>query len=295
MCGETLDASSPGPRWRAHPLARAEPVVFCLPRAGFGPGQFARWPEHAGGVRFSPLRFPGDAEPAWALGHLGFADQAADLVTELLQVSLPGPRSPTDAELDFDRAPGRQPRPDPRLQPGPAPQPEPESSPDDYCYALFGHGSAALVAYEAVLELERRGAMCPSRLVVSGCPAPHRLRTVAPPPDEDRIAQATLTACLEDGGIPLPSGLESSIRASVAEARAVRAYRARPPTRIGTPITAIAWSHDEEAVRAATVDWVDYGTADFEFMAGTMPPSLTNPLPLAHLIAAGIGRPPAVN
>jgi medium-chain acyl-[acyl-carrier-protein] hydrolase len=44
-------------------------------------------------------------------------------------------------------------------------------------FAFFGHSLGGLVAYTLARELHRRGGACPSRLFISGCPAPHLRRT----------------------------------------------------------------------------------------------------------------------
>ena len=136
-------------------------------------------------------------------------------------------------------------------------------------FALFGHGSSALVAYEAAAELARRGMTAPVRLIVSGSRPPQHARVAGPLPSDSALEEAALVACLEIGGNPLPSLVEASARALRAEAIASRAYEAPAPTWLSCPITAISWAQDSSADQAAMAAWAECGATTFVTLDGS--------------------------
>jgi surfactin synthase thioesterase subunit len=126
-------------------------------------------------------------------------------------------------------------------------------------FAFFGHGDAALLAYEAAVELERRRMPAPAQLIVSGSPAPQDAWVSTPmPSDEDFAAQAVM-ALLEVGGSPLPSLVKVCARALRAQAVARRAYRVKHARRLSCPITAIGWSGAEECDVRSMSGWAECG------------------------------------
>jgi surfactin synthase thioesterase subunit len=70
-------------RWLARSVESGCDVLFCLPRLGYGPAQFDRWPRMLAGRLVRPLRFPGDRDAAWWPAHPGFREQATDLLDDL--------------------------------------------------------------------------------------------------------------------------------------------------------------------------------------------------------------------
>ena len=255
-----------GTRWLSRRPSPAATVLYCLPQAGFGQDQYVNWPAVAHGIEFCPLRFPGDDEPSWWDKHPEFADRAADLVADLTHAE--SARTARDYGGDPDRPPRtRQRRP----------------------YALFAHGVSALIAYEAVAELERRGGPAPARLFVSACPAPHRANTEQTRlPDEHDVQRLALAACVETGGVPLPSQLETSVRAAIAEAEALLTYYPSERTRLETPLTALSWSQHPgaglEAGEQSMADWSHCGNVDFAALTGDEYEYVVNPAPLIRTL-----------
>lgn len=136
-------------------------------------------------------------------------------------------------------------------------------------FALFGHGSSALVAYEVAAELDRRGMAAPARLIVSGSEPPQHACARGPLPPDDLLEEEALMACLEIGGNPLPSLVELAVCALRAEALARQAYAVTEPARLGCPITALSWSHDVSAGPAAMAGWSQCGATTFATLEGS--------------------------
>lgn len=268
MLFDTPRARPSGLRWLTRqPSAWAQTVLCCLPTAGFGPDQYLGWPVSARGIEVCPLRFPGDEEPSWWDKNPGIADRAADLAAELADAMRARPGPPGDPYPDRYRCPPPRARGPQR-------------------YALFAHGASALIAYEVVAELERLGGPAPCWLFVSGCPAPHRAPAGAAPPDERAIEHAVLAACVETGGVPLASRLEASMRAAVAEAKALAAYQPSAPRLSQTPVTAIAWSRSPVPGYDTMADWSDCASTDFEALDGGEYEYVVNPAPLLGALVA---------
>lgn len=152
-------------------------------------------------------------------------------------------------------------------------------------FGLFGHGSAALIVYEAAAHLARCGATEPSRLFLSGCPAPHLARRHSPLPDSDALLERALAACLEAGGNPLPSLLEATERAMRAEAVALRAYEPPPSRWLATPMDAVSWDLAPAADRAAMAGWADFGPAEAVSLHGSQTTYIEGPDALFKLFA----------
>lgn len=136
-------------------------------------------------------------------------------------------------------------------------------------FALFGEGSSALVVYEAAACLARSGGHPPSRLFLSGCPAPNRARRRAPRPDPDAIEEQALSAYVRYGGNPLPSLLDATVRAMTVEAVAMRTYKPPVAPWFATPIDAVSWSRDSEADRASMTDWASFGPTELVTLEGS--------------------------
>ena len=266
MLFDTPRSRPGGSRWLTRrPSAWAQTVLYCVPTAGFGPDQYLGWPASARGIEVCPLRFPGDEEPSWWDKNPGLADRAADLAAELADAMRA--RSGPTGDPYADRCSPRRPRGPQR-------------------YALFAHGASALIAYEAVAELERLGGPAPCRLFVSGCPAPHRARVDAAPPDERTMERAVLAACVETGGVPLASRLEASMRAASAEAKALAVYHPSAPTLSATPVTAIGWPRCPGSGYESMADWSDCASADFEALDGGEYEYVVNPAALLEALVA---------
>lgn len=114
--------------------------------------------------------------------------------------------------------------------------------------AFLGHSMGALVAFETVVELERRNNPSPLMLFASGHRAPVLAR-----PREDGAAQRPdadiINALLALGGSGAHFLQDPELRAMVLPAvrgdtRAVGAYRCAPGTRVSAPITVLTGDAD---------------------------------------------------
>ena len=97
--------------------------------------------------------------------------------------------------------------------------------------AFFGHSMGAHIAFELARHLSEAGMAGPDRLLVSGCPAPHRERT------DER---------------PLPGDL-GLLRADLTLAQTYE-YRPGPP--LAVPIHAFHGSEDPIAGNEQMAEWV---------------------------------------
>ncbi len=133
-------------------------------------------------------------------------------------------------------------------------------------YALFGHSTGAICAFETVRELRRLGAPPPVHLFVSGRRAP-RLPMVRH--DLAALSVAQLADVLRDlGGTPedvlAQPGLLATLQPVLAADFALNeGYPYRPEEPLTVPITAFAGEHDPGADPAAMAGWADETAAPF--------------------------------
>jgi medium-chain acyl-[acyl-carrier-protein] hydrolase len=136
----------------------------------------------------------------------------------------------------------------------------------DVPYALFGHSMGALVAFEACQALRRTGLPAPTRLLVSGRPAPHlplRHAPVHAAPTAELVArlrdyQGTRSELLDD---PVAlSAFISVLRADLASSEMYR-YGAQPP--LDCPISAFGGVDDQFAPEADLAAWESHTAAGF--------------------------------
>ncbi|MEU0530756.1 thioesterase II family protein [Amycolatopsis tolypomycina] len=132
-------------------------------------------------------------------------------------------------------------------------------SSDGAPYAVYGHSLGALVGFELVREIARRGASLPVHLVVSGCPAPQWLT-----PDDPIVAgmgDAEIVSLLRTlGGTPEvflndPRVLRlilPPIRADLT-VKNTYGYVAGPPLEV--PVTALASTSDVRASVESVLAW----------------------------------------
>lgn len=135
-------------------------------------------------------------------------------------------------------------------------------------FAIYGHSLGALVAFELVREIRRRGAPAPVRLIVSGCVAPGHPFDDGPPVRD--MSRPELLRMLRDlGGTPEWLLADTSFVDMILPA--VRAdfsvketyeYRAEPPLDI--PLTVLASTDDPRASHDAQSRWRQQTSADFE-------------------------------
>ncbi len=124
-------------------------------------------------------------------------------------------------------------------------------------YALFGHSVGALIAFEWIRSLRRRGLPLPSRLFVSSCPAPNlpvRARPLHREPDAALVEQlAALGGLPQEAQHPelLPLVLPA-FRADLALAETY-AFQPEPPLPLG--ISAFGGRSDPHVPRSELEAW----------------------------------------
>ncbi|MBT2385830.1 thioesterase II family protein [Streptomyces sp. ISL-11] len=132
-------------------------------------------------------------------------------------------------------------------------------------YAFFGHSLGALVSYEIARGLRAAGRPLPSRLVVSGFPAPHLPRAVEPlhrlPDDEliDAVARV-------HGGIPEEVLASAELRALTATAlradyQVLETYTWRAEEPLDVPVTVFG-GRDDHVTAEQLEAWRELTTAE---------------------------------
>jgi surfactin synthase thioesterase subunit len=128
-------------------------------------------------------------------------------------------------------------------------------------YAVYGHSLGALVAFELVREVRRRGGAAPVQLFVSGCVAPHVTFDDGPP--VLGMTRAELVAMLRDlGGTPEwlladPGVLEMILPAVRADFSVKETYRYAPEAPLTTPVTVLASTDDPRASAPMQQLWAE--------------------------------------
>jgi surfactin synthase thioesterase subunit len=134
-------------------------------------------------------------------------------------------------------------------------------------YAVYGHSLGALVAFELIREIGRRGAEQPVHLFVSGCAAPH-----CPPPDEPvvtRMARVEVVRMLRRlGGTPdwllEDPNLLDLILPAVRSDFAIKesyGYVSGPP--LAVPVTVVSSTDDKAAPHDLQARWAEQTSAQF--------------------------------
>lgn len=132
-------------------------------------------------------------------------------------------------------------------------------------YAVYGHSLGALVLFELLREIRRRGGPEPVTAIVSGCVAPHCL-------DEDRTGVRTMpTPALVDmlrrlGGTPSwllddPACLDMILPAVRADFSVKESYTYRPEPPLTVPVTVLSSDADPRATDALQRRWREQTTA----------------------------------
>jgi surfactin synthase thioesterase subunit len=130
----------------------------------------------------------------------------------------------------------------------------------DRPFGLFGHCSSALIAFEIVSVLQRRGLPAPARLFVSSQVAPHdgphgRYLGMT---DEQLRAELIEVNRITGQQELEPSVLDLVLEVLRSDVTANRAYRLAGPRRVATAITLIGWSQDEEVDPGLMTGWRAY-------------------------------------
>lgn len=140
---------------------------------------------------------------------------------------------------------------------------------------VYGHSMGSLVAYEAVRRLELRAPWnLPVRLFVSGTAAPHRDREDLPGPDDEALvaytrrqngaAEPSARDAADVDPYAIPELRELLLPSLRADFGLLRAYRpARPPVRVGVPVTAFGGDRDAGCPPASLETWADLTTSEF--------------------------------
>jgi medium-chain acyl-[acyl-carrier-protein] hydrolase len=142
-----------------------------------------------------------------------------------------------------------------------------QASPDPRPYAVFGHSMGALIAFELVRELRRRGRPLPVALVASGRNAPHlppRDPLMHPLPHDQfverlRRFEGTPAAVLEHEEL-----MEMLIPLLRDDFAVNEAYTHRPEAPLDLPLLAMGGTDDEEATPAGVGEWAGYTTGPFD-------------------------------
>jgi surfactin synthase thioesterase subunit len=128
-------------------------------------------------------------------------------------------------------------------------------------YAVYGHSLGALVGFELLREIRRRGGDGPVHFFVSGCPAPDFYDR----DDADRVAEmddSQIVGLLRRlGGTPDwmlsdPSVLRMILPPFRADFSVKETYRYQWQQPLATPITAIAASRDPRAGVESMAGWL---------------------------------------
>jgi surfactin synthase thioesterase subunit len=138
---------------------------------------------------------------------------------------------------------------------------------DDCPMAFFGHSLGAIVAFEVVRELQRRGSDGPIRLFVCACRAPHQAPRSSPInglPDANFLAELGRL-----GGTPheilgqdeLMGLLLPGLR---ADFRLAESYLTSTTARVECPISAFGGREDPEVTAENLAGWALHTTAGFQ-------------------------------
>jgi surfactin synthase thioesterase subunit len=144
-------------------------------------------------------------------------------------------------------------------------------------YAVLGHSFGAVLAYEVVRAGERAGTPRPSRLIVSGAPAPSRprpqwtdggstpVRVAAELTDDELVARQRAVAGYPDPALDNPDLrglLLPTLRADLALHEHYRPTAGRP---LAVPVTALRGRDDRLVSRADMQAWSAVTDSGFTF------------------------------
>ena len=134
-------------------------------------------------------------------------------------------------------------------------------------YAVYGHSLGALVAFELIREIGRRGTERPVHLFVSGCAAPH-----CPPADEPvvtRMARVEVVRMLRRlGGTPDwlledPNLLDLILPAVRSDFAIKESYGYVSGSPLTVPVTVVSSTEDKAAPHDLQARWVELTTGQF--------------------------------
>jgi surfactin synthase thioesterase subunit len=195
--------------------------LYCLPHAGGAASAFRVWQRKLPGVAVQPVQLPGRESRHREQPY----ERMEPLVSDLADAVL------ADVET---AAAGRR-------------------------YALYGHSLGAIVAFELVREIRRRGGPSPVHLFVSGSDAPHLTYEGGPP--VRKMSGEEVAALLRSlGGTPEwlladPEALQMILPAVQADftVKETYVYRDEPP--LDLPISLLTSSADPRVAPEKAAGW----------------------------------------
>ena len=140
----------------------------------------------------------------------------------------------------------------------------------DRPFALFGHCTGALPAFETVVRLTQLGLPEPDFLFVSGQMAPHdnsrdRMLTMT-----ESELRAELESVVRSRGIePRPDMIDVGLAVLLRDVAAAREYRRVEPVLVRCPIVVLHWKGDPEVSLDQLRGWRQYSkSVDFQVVDG---------------------------
>ncbi|MBF9132815.1 thioesterase [Plantactinospora sp. S1510] len=128
----------------------------------------------------------------------------------------------------------------------------------DEPFAVFGHSMGALLAFELVREIRRRGWPAPEHLFVAGRHAPHLAATSAPlydVSDEELVAEMRGLGGTPEAVLNDPDLLATILPLLRADLSVNETYRYAPEPPLDVPVTAFAATADRRAGREGVAAW----------------------------------------
>jgi medium-chain acyl-[acyl-carrier-protein] hydrolase len=127
-------------------------------------------------------------------------------------------------------------------------------------YAVYGHSLGALIGFELVHEIRRRGGPAPVRLVVSGAAAPQWTPPEPDPTETDLSDPQIIDLLRKLGGTPEiflsdPRVLRMIMPPIRADLQVKSTYRYAPQPPLDLPITALASTEDLRAPQESMAAW----------------------------------------
>jgi medium-chain acyl-[acyl-carrier-protein] hydrolase len=221
-------------RWLPFGVPDGDVRMFCLPHAGGSASAYRAWSGRIDGVAVCPVQPPGRET---RLRDTPCPDMTT-LVGTLADVLLDGPL---------------------RDEP-------------DRPYAVYGHSLGAIVGFELLREIRRRGGPDPVHLIVSGSPAPDHIDDNPPVAGMDQAQVIGLLRRL--GGTPDwmladPSVLRMILPPFQADFAVKESHTHRPEARLDVPVTAIAATGDPRVGPGLIAQWRDFTNGHFRMRTMT--------------------------
>lgn len=134
-------------------------------------------------------------------------------------------------------------------------------------YAVYGHSVGALLAFELVRELRRRGVRLPAALVVSGRRAPHRppLSPISHLRDPELLGALTQRyGAMPAAVLADPEFLAMSLGVIRADLQLMEAHRHVDEPPLPLPLAAYGGRRDATTDEASISDWAAQTSATFK-------------------------------